>query len=94
MSVGRVEALRHEIDRLDDALAALLEARAGVARELGRAKRALGRPLRDPPREADVLAHVVARTPDLPAPQVEAVWRAVMALCLRVQEEEDPCASS
>lgn len=82
-----IDDLRAEIDRLDEALAATLAARAEVARALGALKRSQRRPLRDPPREAEVLAHVMSRTVDLPAAEVEAVWRAVMALCLRVQQD-------
>lgn len=80
----RIAALRREIDRLDDALLPLLEARARVAVALGEVKREAGRALRDTPREAEILARLQAQT-TLPPEELAAVYSAIMAMCLRVQ---------
>jgi 3-deoxy-7-phosphoheptulonate synthase len=60
-----LDAHRGRIDRIDEALVALLDARAHVALQLGRLKQALARPVRSPGRESTVLAHVagLARGP-------------------------------
>jgi chorismate mutase len=50
--------LREEIDRLDERLVDLLNARAACALEIGQVKKAAGLPVYQPAREADVLAHV------------------------------------
>jgi chorismate mutase/prephenate dehydratase len=76
--------LRAEIDRLDAEIAALVAARAAVAREIGRLKPPGA--VRDPAREAEVLARARAALPDLPPAQVESVWRALIALCTAVQQ--------
>lgn len=57
---ARLDALRRRIDALDEMLVSVLNARAGCALEIGRAKQALGLNLRQPSREAEVLAHVRA----------------------------------
>lgn len=61
--------VRHAIDRVDDALLLLLAARLHLARSAGRCKRRAGLPLRDPAREARVLARTesFARRIGLPA---------------------------
>ena len=53
-----VEALRAEIDQIDEVLVRLLDSRARCAYAIGRVKRAEGRPVYEPAREASVLAHV------------------------------------
>jgi chorismate mutase len=53
-----IEALRAEIDRLDEVLVRLLDRRARCAYAIGRAKQTDGRPVYEPGREAAVLAHV------------------------------------
>jgi chorismate mutase len=53
-----LDALRAEIDRIDEQLVALLSARAACALEIGRVKHAEGLPVYQPGREADVLTHV------------------------------------
>jgi chorismate mutase len=53
-----LDALRAEIDRLDERLVELLSARAACALEIGRVKQAAGLPVYQPGREAEVLAHV------------------------------------
>ena len=53
-----VEALRAEIDQIDEVLVRLLDSRARCAYAIGRVKRAEGKPIYEPAREASVLAHV------------------------------------
>lgn len=53
-----IDALRAEIDRIDEVLVRLLDRRARCAYAIGRAKREAGRPVYEPGREATVLAHV------------------------------------
>jgi chorismate mutase len=53
-----VEALRAEIDQIDEVIVRLLDSRARCAYAIGRAKQAAGRPVYEPSREASVLAHV------------------------------------
>ena len=53
-----IEDWRDEIDRLDEQLVKLLNARSQCAIELGRLKRELGLPIYSPDREREVVAHV------------------------------------
>ncbi|MEZ5418726.1 MAG: chorismate mutase [Vicinamibacterales bacterium] len=53
-----IEALRAEIDRIDEVLVRLLDRRARCAYAIGRAKQSAGRAVYEPGREATVLAHV------------------------------------
>jgi chorismate mutase len=56
--VADIEALRDEIDRLDERLVDLLSQRAGCALEIGRIKRILEMEIYQPAREDAVLRHV------------------------------------
>ena len=53
-----IEELRDRIDLLDETLVRLLNARAACALEIGRLKRAVGIPIYQPDREAQVLRNV------------------------------------
>ena len=53
-----VEALRAEIDQIDEVIVRLLDRRARCAFAIGRVKRVEGRAVYEPAREATVLAHV------------------------------------
>ena len=53
-----VEALREEIDKIDEVIVRLLDSRARCAYAIGRLKHQLGKPIYEPAREAAVLAHV------------------------------------
>jgi chorismate mutase len=53
-----LDELRRRIDMLDEHIVRLLNARAACAIEIGRIKKALGLPIYQPEREAEVLAHV------------------------------------
>ncbi|MEZ5290227.1 MAG: chorismate mutase [Vicinamibacterales bacterium] len=53
-----VEALRAEIDGIDEVLVRLLDRRARCAYAIGRVKHADGRPVYEPSRETSVIAHV------------------------------------
>ena len=53
-----LEALREEIDKIDEVIVRLLDSRARCAYSVGRLKHQLGRPIYEPAREAAVLAHV------------------------------------
>ena len=57
-SVSRLDALRQQIDDLDEQLVRLLSARAACALEIGKVKKDAGLEIYQPSREADVLAHV------------------------------------
>ncbi len=55
---AQLEDLRKRIDLLDESLVRLLNARAACALEIGKVKRALGIPIYQPDREAEVLNNV------------------------------------
>ena len=53
-----LEALREEIDKIDEVIVRLLDSRARCAYSVGRLKHQLGKPIYEPAREAAVIAHV------------------------------------
>lgn len=53
-----IEDWRDEIDRIDEELVRLLNARSNAAIEIGRIKREIGQPVYSPSREKEVLEHV------------------------------------
>ncbi len=82
-----LQALRHEIDRIDEQMLELLNRRLQIARRVGKAKDAPHGPhlnLR-PDREADVLNHLMDRASDLVKPAVTPIWREVIAAGLAQQ---------
>jgi chorismate mutase/prephenate dehydratase len=85
-----IAALRAEIDALDDRLVPLLEERARVALALGEVKRAAGRPLRDAPREAEILSRLAPRLEVLTPEDMAGVYRALMTMCLELQARRGP----
>lgn len=56
--LSSLEALREEIDKIDEVIVRLLDSRARAAYAIGRLKHELGKPVYEPQREAAVLAHV------------------------------------
>ena len=79
---------RDVIDELDDELMELLARRVGVARRAAKAKASVGRPIRDPEREAELLAERVARaeTLGLDGASVEELFVAVLGFSRFHQE--------
>jgi chorismate mutase/prephenate dehydratase len=78
---AELRRLRRKIDALDRRLVGLLNERAELAREAGRAKRAIGwRAIRDAEREREVLLRVtMANTGPLPQADLLALYRRLMA---------------
>ncbi|HEX5613192.1 MAG TPA: prephenate dehydratase [Burkholderiales bacterium] len=75
-----IEALRREIDGIDDELLKLLNRRAGVARRIGELKGA-STPYR-PERESEILRSLAKRNPGpLPSERAIAVFREVISAC-------------
>ena len=74
---AEVRRLRTKIDALDRKLVALLNERAELARQTGRAKDAAGvKPIRDAEREREVLLRVsMANTGPLPQADLLALYR-------------------
>ena len=63
-----LEALRDEIDRLDEVIVRLLDRRARCAYAIGRLKRSRAWAIYEPAREAAVMAHVRAVNAGLEGP--------------------------
>ena len=82
-----LQALRHEIDAIDEQMLDLLNRRLQIARRVGKAKDAPHGPhlnLR-PDREAAVLDRLLDKATDLTRPAVEPIWREVIAAGLAQQ---------
>lgn len=82
--------LRHRIDGLDRRIVALLNERAEVAREAGRAKHATGRrAIRDAEREREVLLRVtISNEGPLPQADLLVLYRRLMT-AIRALEARD-----
>lgn len=79
-----LEALRDEIDRLDEVIVRLLDRRARCAYAVGRLKREKGLGIYEPTREATVMAHVKAVNANLAGPLTD---EAIGRLYERVMDE-------
>jgi chorismate mutase len=87
-----LEALRDEIDKIDEVIVRLLDSRARCAYSVGRLKHQLGRPIYEPAREAAVLAHVRQVNETLGGPldgdAVARLYERIMDEARRIQRIE------
>jgi chorismate mutase / prephenate dehydratase len=85
----RLEELRAEIDAIDRQLIDLLNRRAALGLEAGRAKAAAGRPMVDPERERQVLERVAAASAGpLPTEYVVALYAGLIETIRTLEESE------
>ncbi|MCF8114939.1 MAG: prephenate dehydratase [Desulfarculaceae bacterium] len=81
-----IDALRDQIDQIDQRLMDLIAQRAGLALDIGRQKRAAGLPIFAPERENDLLAKLSRgnRGP-LPDSYLRNIFREIISACREVQ---------
>ena len=85
---ARLDEIRGEIDRIDSELLKLLEERTNFALEAGAAKAALGRPVHDPEREAQLLSRIGAHGAGVLSPEdLRALWELLMAATRRAESQ-------
>ena len=88
-AAGSLQALRREIDSIDESLHDLLMRRAEAVTEVAKAKAREGgtdAPLFRPGREAEILRRLVARTrAPLPPELIVRIWRDIMVEFTRLQ---------
>lgn len=83
---GVLPALRRTIDRLDERMLKLLNARAKLAQQIGRIKHRKKWPVYDAKREAFVLRHVTLRNQGPLSPAaVRHVFQSILTECRRRQ---------
>jgi chorismate mutase/prephenate dehydratase len=83
----RLQQLREQIDALDTQLLDLLNARAGLAQQVGEFKKESDAPVYRPEREAQVLRRLADTNPGpLPTAAVQAVFREVMSSCRALEK--------
>jgi len=82
-----LQEVREHIDELDRELIALLQRRCELSARAGHAKRAVGAPVLDPGREAELMEKRGrwAEQGGLPADVVQAVFRQILAMSRRAQ---------
>jgi chorismate mutase len=90
LTAAALAPLRERIDAIDHEIVALLNERAQVALEIGRAKQVTGRrAVRDAAREAEVLERVTTASAGLfPEPELVALYRKLIAATRRVQHAQ------
>jgi chorismate mutase len=79
-----LEALREEVDKLDEVIVRLLDRRARCAYAIGRIKQEQGMPIYEPQREAAVMAHIKVVNTQLGGPLDE---HAIVRLYERIMDE-------
>ncbi len=87
-----LDALREEIDKIDEVIVRLLDSRARCAYAIGRLKHQLGKAIYEPAREASVLAHVRKVNDALDGPldgdSVVRLYERIMDEARRIQRVE------
>jgi chorismate mutase len=87
-----LEALREEIDKIDEVIVRLLDSRARCAYTIGRIKKERGLAVYEPSREAAVIAHVKAVNMKLGGPLDEhaigRLYERIMDEARRIQRTE------
>jgi chorismate mutase/prephenate dehydratase len=85
---AELRRLRRRIDALDRRIVALLNERAQLALDVGEAKAAAGRPVRDADREREVLLRVsMGNGGPLPQHDLLALYRKLIAATRRLEAE-------
>jgi chorismate mutase / prephenate dehydratase len=79
-----IDKLRGEIDRLDDELAALLQRRAALAKDIGARKG--GAPAYRPERESEILRRVSEKKGVLSRERMAALFREIISACRGMEE--------
>lgn len=88
-SDAELDSLRAEVDRMDDALLALIERRLTVTAAMTAAKQEGPWLLLRPAREAAILRRLEARAPHVPAGLIRRIWRELMRHYLQGQRPMD-----
>lgn len=87
----RLHTLRQQVDDTDEKIVELLRRRLEIVLQMAECKGAAGLPLRDMNREQQVLRRIELlnqqRQPTLPSEPLAEIFKAVMRLSLRAQEE-------
>lgn len=87
MTAAPLNKHREEIDAIDRQLVELLDRRAAIAREVGRAKAGAGRQTFDPGRARAVLERALSHTEgSFPNEGLRTVLREVISVCLNLQK--------
>jgi len=73
-------ARRKRIDAIDEKLLRLLEERVEEAHKIGASKKRLGKPIRDPDREAEVLENV-SKSTKLEKDFVKKLFKLIVGYC-------------
>jgi len=89
-ALNELVGCRAEIERIDNAIVALLAERIEIGKRTGALKRAAGLPILDPTREAAVIRRVteVARGAGLPPEPIREVFWQIVGMSRRSQEAE------
>jgi chorismate mutase len=86
-----LEMWREKIDEVDEALVELLNTRAGIAVEIGKAKLEFGAEVQDPAREDEVLNRISSfNAGPLSDEAIRAIYRRIISGCVEVQSSDRP----
>jgi chorismate mutase len=90
-AAARLNALRAQVEHVDEEIVRLVAERMRLGREIGAAKRALGMPVLDPAREAAVVrsAGELARNAGVPPEDVRYIYWHLIGLSRRAQMEAE-----
>lgn len=79
-----IDKLRRRIDAIDDEMAALIERRAALAKEIGALKG--GAPAYRPEREAEILRRVASSAGNISPERKAAIFREIISACRGLEE--------
>lgn len=89
---GAVAELRGRINEIDDQLATLLNERAGITAEIQRRKPVPGHAGRDAEREAEIVARMAGRAPNLRPEGIREIMHTVISVSLDAADGPQPAA--
>ncbi len=85
---SELEALRGEIDSIDERILELLNRRAEVALKIGQIKRTSGSPIYVPGREQNIFKRLMEKNPGpFPNEAIRYVYREIISACVAIQRE-------
>jgi chorismate mutase len=86
MSIAQI---RQKLDRIDEKLVELLNARAQLSLQILQEKQKSGLPIYNPQREQQVLHHVAGQNKGLLSPeQLESIFKLIIETCRTIQQQQ------